>query len=69
MSQAEIIELDKGISSLNLTKEDQAYKSFRQYFMIRLHDLLNPVKTSHIRLFFAALKTWNGLIGALQKKR
>lgn len=67
MSQAEIIELDKGISSLNLTKEDQAYKSFRQYFMIRLHDLLNPVKTSHIRLFFAALKTWNGVIGALQK--
>lgn len=69
MSESEILELERGLSSLNLTKEDQAYKSFRQYFMIRLYDLLNPVKAQHIKLFFAALKIWNGLISALPIQR
>ena len=69
MTESEILELERGISSLNLTKEDQAYKSFRQYFMIRLYDLLHPVKAPHIKLFFTALRTWNGLISALQNQR
>lgn len=69
MSESEILELERGIISLNLTKEDQAYKSFRQYFMIRLRDLLNQVKAPHIRLFFTALRTWNDLISALQNQK
>jgi hypothetical protein len=65
MSESELLELDKGLKELNLTSGDEAYKSFRQYFMIYLYNLIHPVKVQDIRLFIGALKRWNRLISAL----
>ena len=65
MSKSEIDELEKGLRDLNLTTNDEAYKSFRQYLMIHLYNLINPVRIQEIRLFFGALKIWIRLISAL----
>lgn len=65
MSESELLELDKGLKELNLTSGDEAYKSFRQYFMIYLYNLIHPVKVQEIKLFFGALKIWNRSISAL----